>query len=275
MRRPFLLAALVVLVWAFPAQATPSEQPAYVQQHNEMLYPTVLIRGKLGSGSGTVIYSQERDGSISTFILTNFHVIARAVTIKEEWDSDEGENKKVERRERVIAEWPQYNNYSTSIGRLGKSAIIVTYDKARDLALLKLVDEERTVEHVARIWNEDWTMHLFEKVWAVGAGLGRAPFATDGLLALVNEQIGGYEYMLSTAPIIFGNSGGSLYMRGEDGHYYFVGVPSKVSGVGFTVVAHMAWSIPVGSVREFLRDKGYCYIIDAAGCEDDTTDTAN
>ena len=63
---------------------------------------------------------------------------------------------------------------------------------------------------------------------------------------------------LSTSPIIYGNSGGSLYVYSPRNHYELIGVPSMVSAYGWgTVVSHMAWSRPISEIRLFLRDSGY------------------
>ena len=46
------------------------------------------------------------------------------------------------------------NNYSKSIGTTGRTAAIVAYDKKRDLALLRVDDRERPLQHVATLYEE-------------------------------------------------------------------------------------------------------------------------
>ena len=118
----------------------------------EALYATVLIQGNGGTGSGTVIYSTRGDDkNVITLILTNNHVIASSVTVEKEWDPKKGKKVDKERRQQVTANWFEYNDCSTSVGTRGKSARIVAYDKAADLALLQLVDIERSIDVVANL----------------------------------------------------------------------------------------------------------------------------
>ena len=255
---------------------------APVQQHEEMLYTVTLVRVGMGSGSGTVIYSAERavqecddpvctdvtgdDGAVEmewhTYLLTNHHVISRAVKVSKEFDPKRGEKVDVERRLTVDVEWFEYNDYSRHIGTRGKKAEIVAYDKAADLAILRVKDRERGVDYVAHVIPDDAPIYLTDMVYAVGAGLGRPPFMTSGELGFVDEEINGYRYMLATAPIIFGNSGGALFRFSDDrDHYELIGVPSRVSAAGFSIVAHMGWVIPIETVADVLRNNDLGFIL--------------
>jgi len=254
-----------VLICALIAAAV-SATPAYVQRHTDMIYNTTLVQSGNGSGSGTVLFSAEveDDGKteIHTYILTNFHVIKNSVSVKEEWSSREGKNVKREKRETVNVLWFQYNDYSRAIGNSGKRADIVAYNRDRDLALLRLVDKERTVESVATIHPEDQYPHQSETIYAVGAGLGEPPFVTQGLVSGVDKEFGGLRYMLSSAPIIFGNSGGGQFLFNEDTERYeFIGVPSGISRAGWNFVTHMAWVIPHQDIYKFFRDQCYQVIL--------------
>ena len=235
------------------------------QEHMEMLYPTVLVRVGSGSGSGTVIYSKENeDRKYESFILTNWHVIKGYVKISKVWNSDKKEHVETENRRPVNVDLWEYNNYSTAVGTIGRLARIMAYDKSRDLALLKVEDEERPMPYVATIYPEDlddgpW---IFQTVYAVGAGLGKPPFPTMGLLAGYGRDQDGNALYLSTSPIIYGNSGGSLYVYSPRNHYELIGVPSMVSAYGWgSVVSHMAWSRPISEIRIFLRDSSYGFIL--------------
>ena len=120
------------------------------QEHIEMLYPTVLVRVGSGSGSGTVIYSKlDQDEKYESFILTNWHVIQGSVILKNEWNSEKKERIDTETRRPVNIDLWEYNNYSTSVGTIGRTAKIVAYDKGRDLALLEIEDTERQM-HMLR-----------------------------------------------------------------------------------------------------------------------------
>jgi S1-C subfamily serine protease len=247
---------LLLLMFVTPALAV--EPDDYKLRHKQMIYSVVLVDVGLGSGSGTVIYSAQRDDEWHTYILTNEHVIAGLVTINEEWSSAAGKKIKVERRKPLEARWFQYNDYSRAIGNAGKRASIVAWDKGIDLALVRVDDTERGVGHVAALMPEGEYPHLTEKVWAVGAGLGRPPFATEGRVSLLDEIIDGEKYILMSAPIIFGNSGGALFRWSETRtRYELVGVPSRGTRVWSTVVQSMSFAIPMQTVYRFLVEECY------------------
>tara|TARA_R110002020_G_scaffold368950_1_gene580718 strand:+ start:552 stop:1424 length:873 start_codon:yes stop_codon:yes gene_type:complete len=268
--RGFLVVAIVALIFIGivtifnKADATePGNIPK--KEHIEMLYPTVLVRVGGGSGSGTVIYSEINDeNKYESFVLTNWHVIQSSVILKNEWNSEKKERIDTETRRPVNIDLWEYNNYSTSVGTIGRTAKIVAYDKGRDLALLEIEDTERQMPHIATLYPEglDEGPWLFQTVYAVGAGLGKPPFPTTGLLAGYSRDLDGRDLYLASAPIIFGNSGGSLYVYSPRNKYELIGVPSMVSAYGWgNVVSHMAWSRPISQIRIFLRDNNYGFIL--------------
>ena len=253
---------VVALTFSAPVFANPEKSGVVPEQeHLEMLYPTVLVRLGNGSGSGTVIYSkQNEDQAYESYVLTNWHVIQGYVKLTKVWNSDKQENVETETRRPVNVDLWEYNNFSTAVGTIGRLAHIKAYDKSRDLALLQISDTERAMPYVAMLYPEDvddgpW---IFQPVYAVGAGRGKPPFPTMGLLGGYGRDQDGNALYLSTSPIIYGNSGGSLYVYSPRNHYELIGVPSMVSAYGWgSVVSHMAWSRPISEIRLFLRDSGY------------------
>ena len=235
-----------------------------VQQHLEMLYPTVLVAVGSGSGSGTVIFSDMHEDEYASLVLTNWHVVRSAITVLEEWDSQKQQKIEKETRRPVKIEIFEYNDYSKSIGTTGRTAAIVAYDKKRDLALLRIDDRERSIDHVAVLYpeNKDSGPWIFQKAWAVGAGLGKPPFPTQGLLSGFAKDSYGNDLILGSAPIIFGNSGGSGYVMSPRGTYELIGVPSMVSAYGWgSVVSHMGWWRPISEIRIFLRENQYGFVL--------------
>ena len=231
------------------------------QEHIEMLYPTVLVRVGNGSGSGTVIHSeQNEEQEYESYVLTNWHVIQNYVKLTKVWSPERKEHVETENRRPVNIDLWEYNNYSKAVGTIGRLATIVAYDKSRDLALLQIEDTERPMPYVAELYPEDlddgpW---IFQTVYAVGAGLGKPPFPTMGLLAGYGRDRDGNSLFLATSPIIFGNSGGSLFVYSPRQTYELIGVPSMVSAYGWgTAVPHMGWARPISQVRIFLRANGY------------------
>jgi S1-C subfamily serine protease len=251
--------ALALALWATPVQAQPKTE------HVEMLYTVALVRASGSTGSGTVIYSAQRDGGCQSYVLTNHHVIDGAISFESVFDPKEGKKVDKEKREEVRVEWWDYNNLSRAIGTRGKQAAIVGYDKIADLALLKLTDTERCVSPVAHLLPEGESLFVYEKAWSAGAGLGNPPFPTEGIIANLDKIMDGHRYIMATAPIIFGNSGGALFHYSQSRkRYELIGVPSRVSTSGFGgAVSHMGWSIPTETVYDFLRKNGVGFIVPA------------
>ena len=125
------------------------------QQHEEMLYPTVLVRSGPSTGSGTVIFSSLYDGEYISLVLTNHHVVTSSIKVTSEWDSKAGEKVERETRRPVLIDLWEYNNFSEAIGTIGRQATIEAWDKDRDLALLRVVDSERPLPFVAQLYPED------------------------------------------------------------------------------------------------------------------------
>lgn len=255
----------VLAMLALWAPIVKAEEPTdYKTKHDQMLSSVVLIDQGGGSGSGTVIYSAEFQAEVHTYILTNFHVIAGAVDVSEEWDSKLGKNVDVERRQPVDAYWFEYIRYSINTGKRGQRAEIVAYNAKMDLALIRLVDTENIISPVSPIIPQDDTVHLMESVWAIGSGMGFPPFATRGEIAAVDGRQSGMTYIMSTAPIVWGNSGGALFRWSNDRvRYELIGVPSRITMAGFRFpIFQMAWSIPAETIYEFLENNNLCFIYD-------------
>ena len=257
----------VLAMLALLAPVVQAGEPSdYKIKHHQMLYTTVLLSAGTGTGSGTVIFSGEVDvdgeTEVHTYILTNHHVVRRSIHIKEEWNPQTKKETKTETRDLVEAFWFDYNDYSVMVGKTGRRAEIIAYDANADLAVVRLIDTDRLVANVANLMPPEDKLHQFEKVYAVGAGLGFPPFSTDGTVGYNDGLWKGHRYVLTTAPIIFGNSGGALFRWSDvSNSYQLVGVPSAVSNAGFAgPVTHMAWSIPIETVYKVLEKNYLCHI---------------
>jgi S1-C subfamily serine protease len=260
-----VLACALFLV-AAPSYSSELVADAPIQKIIEMLYPSVMVDVGGALGSGTVIYSGQRDdGEVWTMILTNHHVITSAVKLVEEFDPKKGTEIMREHRRPVRIRFWSYSNFSSAIGTSGRIAHIVAWDKHRDLSLLRVADKERVYESVATLWPEDADgPFVFQRAWAVGSGLGNPPYPTEGLLSNTTaKDRDGYSLYQASAPIIFGNSGGSLYVYSETRERYeLIGVTSMVSAVGWgTPISHMAWSRPVNEIRAFVRENDFGWAI--------------
>jgi len=265
MRAVSFFAALLLLLPAV-AFAGDVSAPLHVQQkHIEMLYPTVLVRANQGTGSGTIIFSEQLDGEYVSLVLTNHHVVKSNIKVSEEWDSHAQEKIERETRRPVLIDLWEYNHFSDAIGTIGRQATIEAWDKDRDLALLRVVDSERPLPFVAELYpeNEDDGPWIFQQVFAVGAGLGKPPFPTAGLLSGFGRDKNGRALYLASAPTIFGNSGGALFVYSPRDSFQLIGVPSMLSafGWGSSVVTHMGWSRPISEIRIFLRANDFGFVL--------------
>ena len=263
---PLFVAAALFLAPLTANAADDSRTDAPVQRITEMLYPSVMVDVGRGQGSGTIIYSGWRDDEEAwTMVLTNHHVVKSAIQILSEFDPKRGEEIKREHRRPVKIRFWSYNDHSAAIGTSGRTAHIVGWDKHRDLALLRVEDKEQIYDNVAVMWPEDADgPYVFQKSWAVGSGLGNPPYPTEGLLSNTTaKDKEGYSLYQSSAPIIFGNSGGSLYVYSKlRDSYELIGVPSMVSAVGFgSIVSFIAWSRPIDEIRSFIRQADFGWVI--------------
>lgn len=239
--------------------------------HERALYPTIRVATSRARGSGTVIYCGDReeadeDGELgfSTYALTNHHVVADAIRVEKLYDPTAGKYVTTDYRDHVQVEVFAYKNRSTITGRTTAEAEIMAYNEKRDLALLRLRTNQK-FDYVADILPVENArdVHIFDKLFVVGCGMGQPPFPTSGMLTGKDVQIDHYPYWQTSAPSIFGNSGGAVF-RAET--IQFMGVPSRirVNGTMFSAdaITHIGYFCPPAEVHKFLRDQGYHFLVD-------------
>jgi S1-C subfamily serine protease len=243
-----------------------------IQKHEQMFYPTVRVRTKKAGGSGTVVYSENYKDEVYTYVITNHHVIADSVHLEKKWDPVLKRKVDKEILDTVFVEFFRYNNYSHTVGSFAVEADIVAYSEVnggQDWALLRVRDKENTADWVANMFPLDdiENVHIFDEVYAVGASLGHPPVASDGHISYMDDEIEHYKYWMSSAPTIFGNSGGAVY-RWSDGRkqYEYIGIPSRISiqpmGFSADAITHMGYFIPIDRVYKLLEENDYQFIYD-------------
>jgi S1-C subfamily serine protease len=164
----------------------------------------------------------------------------------------------------------KYQYQSRAIGATEIEADIMTYDVEEDLALLKIRDEDEAPA-VATMYpkGKESELRLGRPLLAIGAGLGEAPVITQGILSQFGREIENKEFWLSTAPTIFGNSGGAVYLA--DTHE-FVGVPARIAVVaslmGGDAITHLSYFIPISRVYRFLDEQMFRFIYDPSFTEE-------
>lgn len=236
--------------------------------HNEVLKPCVRVRTKRAGGSGTVIYSKG-EKEVSTYVLTNEHVIDDAVRVVEKWDPILQKNTKRDERDIVEVQFFTYRWQSRVVGANTIEAEIVAYDKDEDLALLKLRGTD-PVPAVAKLYprGQESKLMVGEPILTVGCGLGEPPVLTQGLLSVFGREIDSKEYWLCTAPSIYGNSGGATFLAES---HEFIGVPSRIAVTGWlgtSAVTHLSYSIPITRVYDFLEQQVFRFIYDDSYTEE-------
>ena len=236
------------------------------RQHSQMLYPTVRVKTKRATGSGTIFYSDDRDepNIFRTFVFTNHHVVRDAIRIEKKWNSLLGRKEDREVTALVTVEVFQYENESKSAGRLTYDAEIVAYEEDEDIAILKL-HTTTEMKFVAKLMpqSELRNVRLFQNVFAVGCSLGHPPIASAGMLTSLSDIIERKSYWMMSAPIIFGNSGGAVFIE-RDGRFFFIGVPSRVASTRMGVVEHMAFFIPPTRIHSWLKRQHLAFLYDPA-----------
>ena len=237
-----------------------------IKLHEQVLYPTVRVRTPSAGGSGTVIYSKMAKGKsniFETYVLTNCHVIDDAIKIEKKWNSLLGRELKTDIKSEVSVEFFDFEYASWESGQFATKADIVEYDKDMDIGLLKL-KRTKKANYVAKMFPKDEEkerLKMFQKLYAVGCALGHPPVPTEGHIAGFTDIIDNYPYYLSTAPTIFGNSGGSVYLQET---LEFVGIPSRIgvaiTGFSASPITHMSYFIPITSIYKFI-DKNLLYFL--------------
>jgi hypothetical protein len=233
--------------------------------HRKILYPTVLVRTEKAGGSGTVFAAIERDDEWLVYILTNHHVINDAIQYKEEWDHIVGADLKTEIRSPVSVIFYTYRHLSRLDSEDARRGDVVAYDKTKDVALVEMV-AGKPPEYIATMLPRDKTRNLRMgmPVVACGCSLGHKPlFSPDGHITSLDERIDNLAYTMTCTSIIFGNSGGGMYLK-ETGE--FIGIPSRldVSIVGYSAQAmpFLNYIIPVERVYDLLDRWEYQFVYD-------------
>ena len=234
-----------------------------INGHNAYIYPVVRVTTGSDGGSGTIVYSKEIEpGKFSTYILTNHHVVADAINISEEWDSALAKKIPVERRSIVYVEQFKYRNISTPVGTMRIEADIKIYNKNEDMALLRLRydDQVITIAKLPEIGAENKYMVLDEAI-AVGCSLSFPPLPTIGVITRMDFMINSLPYHMSSAQVIYGNSGGAMFQ--SDGT--LIGIPSMIAVTGWmgsVPIPHMGLFIPIDRVYKWLEEEKYNFIYD-------------
>ena len=99
---------------------------------------------------------------------------------------------------------------------------------------------------------------------AVGCSLGWPPLVSTGVITRKSYQVDSLPYDMSSAQIIFGNSGGGMYDK--DG--VLVGIPSMIAVSGWSdAITHMGLFIPIKRIYDWMDKEHYDFIFDPSKSE--------
>ena len=236
--------------------------------HEQLLYPCVRVRTQRSGGSGTVVYCELVPGKKDiweTYVFTNHHVVADNIKVGKKWSSLLQRDLKQDVLSDVDVEFFIFEYGSWESGQSSHKAEIVAYDKDADIALLK-VKRQSKVEWVAKMFpkgQEQERLRMFQECFAIGCGLGHPPIATIGHLNCFTDIIENYPYWMQSGPIIYGNSGGAVFLKDTN---EYIGIPARVAvsgGFAADAITHMSYFIPITTVYNFLDENIFNFVYDS------------
>ncbi len=206
----------------------------------DLIWPTVQITCAGDIGSGVVIHSRaDRSGVWNTYVLTAHHVVEDMIRVVN------GQ----ELRDPV-----QVRIFNPAAARYDPyEADIVSHHVPMDLALLR-VRSNVGFPDTARLASRERLQALrsFTPIYTIGCPLGHEPMPSRGDITSLNKMVDGKKFWLVSAPTIFGNSGGGVFL--EDTHE-LIGVCSMVCVYQNLIpvpVSHMGVVIPGEAVLAWL-----------------------
>lgn len=252
---------------AAPVVATPdtSAVDEIEGKLQKVLYPVVRVLNGTGGGSGTVVYSEDREGKgeFQTFVVTNHHVVDNLIRVTKVWDNLTQSYRYEEQNELAEVEIFSYANGGRTITKFPVKADIVAYVKAEDIAVLRLRHPFK-IEYTAKVLPIGLQLRLFQEIYAVGCPLLVDPMFTKGEITDLSEEIDQKTYVGGTANIIWGNSGGAV-MAKFDGEWYFCGIPSRGYGApNGQFVTYMGYYISPDRIRGFITSQKLDFLTDSS-----------
>jgi hypothetical protein len=193
--------------------------------------------------------------------MTNHHVVESTIRIEKKWNNLLQRYENVEVLDPVIIEVFRYLADGRENGRVQYDANVVAYEADEDLALLELTVGTK-MGHVASILPTDATTpRVFEGVYAVGCSLSETPIPSHGEITSINKIIDRKCFWMISAPIVFGNSGGAVFLERPDG-FWWVGVPSRVAAAGNQIIPHMAYITPLNRIVSWIKQQHLTFLVD-------------
>lgn len=228
------------------------------------LYSSCRVRADRARGSATIVASLPLENKYETYAFTNHHVVEENIKVKKEYDPLVGKEVPRELKSVVEVDFPRFKG-DRVLGYNSVQADILLYDKHQDIALLRFRDVAQYPAAVLIPKKDVERLQFLQTILTIGAALGEHPIGTLGLLSGMQIEIDNFEYWISTAQSIFGNSGGGVFAE-LDGVWYFLGIPSRIAvlPIGFSqqAITHMGYFVPPHRIHKWLEDTHYQYLYD-------------
>jgi len=192
-------------------------------------------------------------------------VIENNVKIEKRWNTVLKRETKAEIKGTVEAHFFNFRWEQRAVGASAIQADIMAYDKEEDLALIKLRSDE-LAKSVVTLYpkGKERELRVGTPVMALGAAMGEPPVLTVGRLSQFGREIENREFWLQTAPTIFGNSGGAVFLEDTE---EFIGVPARIAvammGFSADAITHLSYMIPITRVYKFLDEQFFRFIYDS------------
>jgi S1-C subfamily serine protease len=222
----------------------------------QVLKPIVRVGGR---GSGVLVHSEAG----LTLVITSAHVV----------EDDVKDEKKLDETPFIVVDRYKYDEQGKMKGYYRCQSELVAYDRTNDMAILRLRDDDIET-NLANLPNDPFiqNLHLFDDVYVAGCSLGGFPVPSKGILSALNAEFDNKEYWMSSAPIIFGNSGGGCFVYDAiTGTYRLMGIPTAIlcsteededvkeasGGRAKEAIPHLNYIVPAYRILNFIG-----YVVD-------------
>ena len=202
---------------------------------NDLLCYTPLIDVGDGTGTGVIIYSEDREGEgwPQTFALTAAHVVDVPIS--------------------------QHITVYLPICKNPIPASIVAIDIDKDLALIKLYTDEQF--KFVQIIPKDKIIYTGERILTVGYPAGEGPVVTEGFLCSKFRNICNLNHYIASANTYYGNSGGPTVLFKNR---QLLGIASRAPVPNpYYLISHINFLVPYRTIWKFIEENKLNFLLNS------------